>query len=152
MTTILDDYTARSAQELTVSKGQHVRILQRQLSNAPDWCLIRLLNDQHHHHSQASNSIDSSSSGKHIEGLVPASILKGNKSSSTNLSSHPPLPPLTVSSKSEQGEIIEFNSFDKEISRRFSQKFYPHKTTNLKVDNHHQLFNLVKEKRVFGKK
>lgn len=104
MTTVLDDYTARNAQELTVTKGQHVRILQRQLSNAPDWCLIRLLNDHHHHHhhSQASSSVDSSAT-KHIEGLVPASILKGSKSSSSSIStSHPPTP---GAQKNEQGKI-----------------------------------------------
>ncbi len=127
MTTVLDDYTARSSQELTVSKGQHVRVVQRQLPNAPDWCLIRLLNDHHHqqqHHNQlnppslaassttiTTGSIDlsSPSSSKYTEGLVPAAILKATKSSASNI--HPPPPPLNLSigtNKNEQGKIIKF--------------------------------------------
>ena len=130
MTTVLDDYTARSSQELTVSKGQHVRIIQKQLPNAPDWCLIRLLNDHHHHQPQqqqqqqqqqnqstpsslaassttiTSGSIDLSatSPSKYTEGLVPAAILKSTKSSSSNIQLPPPLSfPLTTS-KSEQSK------------------------------------------------
>ena len=121
MTTVLDDYTARSSQELSVTKGQHVRVVQRQLPNAPDWCLIRLLNDQHHNQSNPSSlaassttittgSIDLSSPppSKYIEGLVPAAILKATKSSASNI--HPPPPPLTLptnTSKHEQGKRIE---------------------------------------------
>lgn len=111
VTTVLDDYTARSSQELSVSKGQHVRVVQRQPANAPDWCLIRLLNDHHHHPNQSSSSsiaasattgsIDlpspppSATSTKYTEGLVPASILKSTKSSASS-NSHPPLPPLSL--------------------------------------------------------
>lgn len=122
MTTVLDDYTARSSQELTVSKGQHVRVVQRQLPNAPDWCLIRLLNDHHQNQSSPSSlaassttittgSFDlsspppSSPSSKYIEGLVPAFILKATKSSASNI--HPPPPPLTLptgTNKNEQGK------------------------------------------------
>ena len=123
VTTVLDDYAARSSQELSVSKGQHVRVVQRQLPNAPDWCLIRLLNDHHHHHhpnqsssssiaaSATTGSIDlpspSATATKHIEGLVPAAILKATKSSASN--SHPPLPPLSLPTgtgqrKDEEGE------------------------------------------------
>lgn len=107
MTTVLDDYTARSSQELTVSKGQHVRVVQRQLSNAPDWCLIRLLNDQHHQSHSSSLAASSSTittastdlsspsaTSKYIEGLVPAAILKSTKSSASN--SHPPPPPPLI--------------------------------------------------------
>ena len=126
MTTVLDDYTARSSQELTVSKGQHVRVIQKQPPNAPDWCLIRLLNDQHHQQQQqqqqqnqqnqstpsslaassttiTSGSVDLSlpSSSKYTEGLVPAAILKLSKSSSSNNQLPPPLP----TSKSEQSKI-----------------------------------------------
>ena len=111
MTTVLDDYTARSSQELTVSKGQHVRIVQRLLPNAPDWCLIRLLNDHHHQQHQSSpSSLAASSttitsgladlsiapSTKYTEGLVPAAILKATKSSSQ-------LPPPLNAGRSEQG-------------------------------------------------
>ncbi len=126
MTTVLDDYTARSSQELTVSKGQHVRVVQRQLPNAPDWCLIRLLNDHHHqqHHNQSNppslaassttittGSIDlpSPPPSKYTEGLVPAAILKATKSSASNI--HPPPPPLTLpigTNKNDQGKIIKF--------------------------------------------
>lgn len=120
MTTVLDDYTARSSQELSVSKGQHVRVVQRQLPNAPDWCLIRLLNDQHHHQSNSSSLAASSTTittastdlsspppvtSKYIEGLVPAAILKSTKSSASN--SHPPPPPLILPihlQKHEQGK------------------------------------------------
>ncbi len=129
MTTVLDDYTARSSQELTVSKGQHVRIIQKQPPNAPDWCLIRLLNDHHHHQQQqqqqqqnqstpsslaassttiTSGSIDLSatSPSKYTEGLVPAAILKSTKSSASNIQLPPPLSfPLTTS-KSEQSKKI----------------------------------------------
>ncbi len=122
MTTILDDYTARSSQELTVSKGQHVRVIQKQPPNAPDWCLIRLLNDHHHHpHQQnqsipsslaassttiASGSIDlnSTTPSKYIEGLVPAAILKSTKSSSSNIQLPPPLSLSITSNKSEQSK------------------------------------------------
>ncbi|CAF3578642.1 unnamed protein product [Rotaria socialis] len=119
VTTVLDDYTARSPQELTVSKGQHVRLVQRQPLNTPDWCLIRLLN---HHQQQtlssasslavssitlASASADLSSipSTKYIEGLVPAAILKSAKSSSSNIQLPPPLPRSLNSSRSEQDVI-----------------------------------------------
>ena len=124
MTTVLDDYTARSSQELTVSKGQHVRVVQRQLPNAPDWCLIRLLNDHHHHHHNQSNppslaassttittgSIDLSSPppSKYTEGLVPAAILKSTKSSASNI--HPPPPPVNLpigTNKTDPGKIIK---------------------------------------------
>jgi hypothetical protein len=129
VTTVLDDYTARSSQELTVSKGQHVRIIQKQPPNAPDWCLIRLLNDHHHHHHYqqqqqqqqnqstssslaassttiTSGSIDSSatSPSKYTEGLVPAAILKSTKSSSSNIQLPPPLSFPLATSKSEQSK------------------------------------------------
>ncbi len=126
MTTVLDDYTARSSQELTVSKGQHVRVIQKQPPNAPDWCLIRLLNDHHHHQQQqqqqqnqstpsslaassttiTSGSIDLSatSPSKYTEGLVPAAILKSTKSSSSNIQLPPPLSFPLASSKSEQSK------------------------------------------------
>ncbi|CAF1409216.1 unnamed protein product [Rotaria magnacalcarata] len=120
VTTVLDDYTARSPQELTVSKGQHVRLIQKQPLNTPDWCLIRLLN---HHQQQtlssasslavssitlASASADLSSIAptKYIEGLVPAAILKSAKSSSSSIQLPPPLSHSLSSSKSEQGKII----------------------------------------------
>jgi hypothetical protein len=126
VTTVLDDYTARSSQELTVSKGQHVRVIQKQPPNAPDWCLIRLLNDHHHHQQQqqqqqnqstpsslaassttiTSGSIDLSatSPSKYTEGLVPAAILKSTKSSSSNIQLPPPLSFPLASSKSEQSK------------------------------------------------
>lgn len=121
MTIVLDDYTARSPQELTVSKGQHVRIVQRQLSHAPDWCLIRVLTDhhQHHHHNQSSPSSLAASStritnvvpdlslpSKYSEGLVPIAILKLTKSSSSNLQLPPPLTFPIITTKSEQGNFI----------------------------------------------
>ncbi len=126
MTTVLDDYTARSPQELTVSKGQHVRVIQKQPPNAHDWCLIRLLNEHHHHQQQqqqqqnqstqsslsasqstiASGSVDLTSTppSKYIEGLVPAAILKSTKSSSSNIQLPPPLSLPITSSKSEQSK------------------------------------------------
>jgi hypothetical protein len=132
VTTVLDDYTARSSQELTVSKGQHVRVIQKQLPNAPDWSLIRLLNDHHHHHhhhhqqeqqqQQQNPSIPSSLAAssttitsesvdltaippsKHIEGLVPSVILKSSKLSSSNIQLPPPLPVSITSSKNEQSK------------------------------------------------
>lgn len=122
MTTVLDDYTARSSQELSVSKGQHVRVVQRQLPNAPDWCLIRLLNDHHHHNQSSPSSLAASSatittgsfdlsspppsSSKYIEGLVPAAILKATKSSASNI--HPPSPLAlpTGTNKNEHGKKI----------------------------------------------
>lgn len=123
MTTVLDDYTARSSQELSVSKGQHVRVVQRQPPHAPDWCLIRVLNEHYHHNpsSPSSSSLATSSTtvttgsldlssppptSKYIEGLVPAAILKATKSSASNIH---PLPPLTISTsanKTEQGNRI----------------------------------------------
>ncbi len=119
MTTVLDDYTARSSQELTVSKGQHVRIVQKQPPHAPDWCLIRLMNDHHHQNQSNSSSLAASSTtittgsvdlsspppSKYTEGLVPAAILKATKSSVSN--SHPPRPlPLSAGNKTEQGKKI----------------------------------------------
>ena len=91
MTTVLDDYTARSSQELSVSKGQHVRILQKQPASTPEWCLIRLLNDQHQqsNSSLTTGSIDLPIS-RYIEGLVPAIILKSTKSPSTTYQLPPP--------------------------------------------------------------
>ncbi|CAF4949902.1 unnamed protein product [Rotaria sp. Silwood1] len=120
VTTVLDDYTARSSQELTVSKGQHVRIVQKQLSNAPDWCLIRLLNEHNQQQNQSTSSSLAASSTtitsgsadlsltpftKHIEGLVPTVILKSTRSSSSNIQLPPPLSNLLKSSKSEQDNI-----------------------------------------------
>ncbi|CAF4940624.1 unnamed protein product, partial [Rotaria socialis] len=128
VTTVLDDYTARSSQELSVSKGQHVRVVQRQPPNAPDWCLIRLLNDHNNPSSPSSlatssttittGSFDlsspppSSSSSKYIEGLVPAAILKATKSSASNTHPLPPLALSTSTNKSEQGkkELQKFSS------------------------------------------
>lgn len=125
MTTVLDDYTARSSQELTVSKGQHVRVIQKQPPNAPDWCLIRLLNDQHQHQHQQQQQIQSTPSSlaassttitsgsgdlsavpssKYTEGLVPAAILKSTKSSSTSVQLPPPLSHPLSTSKSEQSK------------------------------------------------
>jgi len=131
VTTVLDDYTARSSQELTVSKGQHVRVVQKQPPFAPDWCLIRLLNDHHHHqqqHQQQQNQSTPSSlaasstnlptvssdlsniqTSKYIEGFVTAIILKVTKSSSSNIQLPPPLSLTITSSKSEQGK--ENNSY-----------------------------------------
>jgi hypothetical protein len=121
VTTVLDDYTARSSQELTVTKGQHVRLVQKQPPHAPDWCLIRLLNEHHHHSNQSSSSSLAASStnipagsgdlpitptSKYIEGLVPAVILKSTKSSSSNIQLPPPLSFTITSSKSEQGKDI----------------------------------------------
>ncbi len=116
MTTVLDDYTARSSQELTVTKGQHVRVVQRQPPHAPDWCLIRLLNDHHHHHHNQSSpsSLATSSTtittgsldlpspppSKYTEGLVPAAILKATKSSAS------PLTLPTGTNKNEQGKKL----------------------------------------------
>ncbi|CAF0846996.1 unnamed protein product, partial [Didymodactylos carnosus] len=99
VTVVCDDYTARSQNELSVTKGQHVRILQRTAGNSPEWCLIRLLND---HSQQIQQSISGPSSlassttisgteqsslpsvhstpTKYVEGLVPSSILKATKS------------------------------------------------------------------------
>jgi hypothetical protein len=121
VTTVLDDYTARSSQELTVTKGQHVRVVQRQPPNAPDWCLIRLLNDHHHHHHHnqshppslaassttiTTGSIDlpSPPPSKYTEGLVPAAILKATKSSASNIHPLPPLALPTGTNKNEQGK------------------------------------------------
>ena len=123
MTTVLDDYTARSSQELSVTKGQHVRVVQRQPPNAPDWCLIRVLND-HHHHNQSNpsslaassstittGSIDLSSSTppKYTEGLVPAAILKATKSSASNSHLPPPLSLPTGINKNDPGKKISRN-------------------------------------------
>jgi hypothetical protein len=120
VTTVLDDYTARSSQELSVSKGQHVRVVQKQPPYAPDWCLIRLLNEHHHQQNQSTPSSLAASSinlpsassadlpitptSKYIEGLVPAVILKITKSSSSNIQLPPPLSFTITSSKSEQGK------------------------------------------------
>ena len=126
MTTVLDDYAARSSQELTVSKGQHVRVIQKQPPNAPDWCLIRLLNDQHHQQQQhqqhqiqstpsslaassttitsGSGDLSAAPSSKYTEGLVPAAILKSTKSSSTSVQLPPPLSHPLSTSKSEQSK------------------------------------------------
>ncbi|CAF1141677.1 unnamed protein product, partial [Adineta steineri] len=123
VTTVLGDYTARSSQELTVTKGQHVRIVQKQPPNAPDWCLIRVLNDyhqNHHHQNQSSPSSLAASSttitniaadlslslpSKYTEGLVPAAILKLTRTSSSTIQLPPPLSPaITTSSTSEQDD------------------------------------------------
>ncbi|CAF4098358.1 unnamed protein product [Rotaria sp. Silwood2] len=131
VTTVLDDYTARSSQELTVSKGQHVRVVQRQPPNAPDWCLIRVLNDHHNPSSPSSlaassttittGSIDlpSPSSSKYIEGLVPAAILKSTKSSASNIHPLPPLALSTSTNKTEQDSIL--NNTDDSQSRQQQQ-------------------------------
>jgi hypothetical protein len=132
VTTVLDDYRARSAQELTVSKGQHVRIVQKSLPNAPDWCLIRLLNDNHQVPSLASSTIlpqqtqsnnsasvaaassaiissgiadlSLSTTSKYTEGLVPAAILKATRTSSSTVHLPPPLAQPISSGKSEPGK------------------------------------------------
>ena len=122
MTTVLDDYTARSSQELSVTKGQHVRIVQKSLPNAPDWCLIRTLNEQQalpnslKNHSGPSSlaafsttisgsaaAIDSLAS-KYTEGLVPAAILKATKTSSSNVHLPPPLSLPQAGGKNELGK------------------------------------------------
>ncbi|CAF1528169.1 unnamed protein product [Rotaria sp. Silwood1] len=136
VTTVLDDYTARSSQELTVSKGQHVRIVQKQLSNAPDWCLIRLLNEHNQQQNQSTSSSLAASSTtitsgsadlsltpftKHIEGLVPTVILKSTRSSSSNIQLPPPLSNLLKSSKSEQDGISD--DIDESQQRNFSLAF-----------------------------
>jgi hypothetical protein len=139
VTTVLDDYTARSSHELTVSKGQHVRVVQKQLPNAPDWCLIRLLNDHHHHHhhhhqqqqNQSTPSLHATSSttitsgptdvpltspSKYTEGLVPTAILKSTKSSSSNIQLPPPLSCPIITSKSDQDDV--FNHIDESHQRQ----------------------------------
>ena len=124
MTTVLNDYTARSSQELTVVKGQHVRVVQKQLPNAPDWCLVRLLNDHHHQQQTQPNpssftrgSVDLSltSLSKYTVGFIPAVILKSTKSSSSNAQLPPPLSISANPSKSEHGKYG--------ISSLFSSKF-----------------------------
>jgi len=93
VTVVAEDYTARTEQELTVQKGQHVRIIQKTLPHAPEWCLIRLLNEQQQQqqHSSSSTGLADLSLSKYIEGLVPSSILKTNKSSQSNVHLPPPL-------------------------------------------------------------
>ena len=146
MTTVLDDYTARSSQELTVSKGQHVRVIQKQPPNAPDWCLIRLLNDQHTQQQQqqqqpiqsipsslaassttiTSGSIDLSvaSPSKYTEGLVPAAILKSTKSSATTVQLPPPFSHSLSTSKSEQSK--KKKRLNRYFERLTSNKFSFH--------------------------
>ncbi|CAF1137959.1 unnamed protein product [Rotaria sordida] len=141
VTTVLDDYTARSSQELTVNKGQHVRVVQKQLPNAPDWCLIRLLNEHHQQQNQSTSSSLATSSTtitsgsgdlsltpftKYIEGLVPAAILKSTRPSSSNIQlPGPPPPPLShllTSSKSDQDGIS--NDIDESQQRNSSSTFH----------------------------
>lgn len=124
VTTVLDDYTAQSSQELSVSKGQRVQIIQRSLPDATNWCLIRVLNGQHPSLSPRSSQktsnppslatsstsiavgLGDSSTTKYSQGLVPASILKATKSSSSNVHLSPttvlPQTP-TISNHTEAG-------------------------------------------------
>lgn len=122
MTIVLDDYTARSSQELSVTKGQHVRVIQKQIPNAHDWCVIRLLNEHHQQSQQnpsnlsslaastttiasASADLPSTPTTKHTEGLVPLIILKSTKSFASSNQLPPPLLISLTCSKSEQGKI-----------------------------------------------
>ncbi|UJR14893.1 hypothetical protein I4U23_001877 [Adineta vaga] len=133
VTIVIDDYTARSSQELTVSKGQHVRIIQKQLLNAPDWCLIRVLNDQHQQNHSNLSSLGASSititntipdlslslPSKYNEGLVPTAILKLTKSSSTNLQLPPPLTLPIITNKTDQGNFSRV--FSNELSSKIDE-------------------------------
>ena len=62
MTWVIADHEATAGSpELTVRKGQQVEVLEVPAANAPDLCLVRL---------------PSSTSGEHLEGLVPLAVLK----------------------------------------------------------------------------
>lgn len=61
VTIVLEDYSAGNNSEVTVSKGQHVEILDPAPKGEPNWCLVRVLNME---------------DGEPAEGLVPISSLK----------------------------------------------------------------------------
>lgn len=61
ITIVLEDYSAGNNSEVTVSKGQHVEILDPAPKGEPNWCLVRVLNME---------------DGEPAEGLVPISSLK----------------------------------------------------------------------------
>ena len=72
MTWVICDYIAtQGTQELSVTKGQQVEIIDLNCSGAPEYCLVRL----------PINSTDSQ------EGLVPVSVLKPLPSSHGKINS-----------------------------------------------------------------
>lgn len=81
MTWVVSDFTATSPQELTVSKGQQVEVVEM-YSSKPDFCLVRM----------PTRGSDNDS-GSVPEGLVPLSVLK-----------QPPAPRSSPSRRPQQPE------------------------------------------------
>lgn len=67
MTWVITDYTATpGTNEVSVTKGQQVEIIETACSGAPDFCLVRL-------NIHSGSAVDGSGT---IEGIVPMSVLK----------------------------------------------------------------------------
>lgn len=67
MTWVLTDYTATpGTNEVSVTKGQQVEIIETVCNGAPDFCLVRL-------NIHSGSAADGSGT---IEGIVPISVLK----------------------------------------------------------------------------
>lgn len=67
MTWVVSDFTACGSQELTVTKGQQVEVVEV-CPSRPDYCLVRMPTRGTDH--------DTSSGGGVPEGLVPLAVLK----------------------------------------------------------------------------
>lgn len=67
MTWVVSDYTASGPQELTVTKGQQVEVVEV-CASKPDFCLVRM--------PTRGTSDHGSDSGSVPEGLVPLAVLK----------------------------------------------------------------------------
>lgn len=67
MTWVVTDYTATpGTNEVSVTKGQQVEIIETACNGAPDFCLVRL-------NIHSGSAVDGSGT---IEGIVPMSVLK----------------------------------------------------------------------------
>lgn len=67
MTWVLTDYTATpGSNEVSVTKGQQVEIIETACNGSPDFCLVRL-------NIHSGSAADGSGT---IEGIVPTSVLK----------------------------------------------------------------------------
>lgn len=67
MTWVVTDYTATSGtNEVSVTKGQQVEIIETACNGSPDFCLVRL-------NIHSGSAVDGSGT---IEGIVPVSVLK----------------------------------------------------------------------------
>lgn len=80
MTWVVNDFTATSPQELTVSKGQQVEVVEI-CSSKPDYCLVRMPTRGPADHE----------SGTVPEGLVPLSALKQPPTLRSSPRRHPPV-------------------------------------------------------------